>query len=136
MGFDDEIDQLKKELQTPVLGNDGIKTATEKLLGKLSERIQSKRLSFSLDEGEAPAVLITYKSTGEKLATITVNDDSSISFQSSFGADQGDEDFDEVGYFPPFVEYYDEAEFMDEAPDMLKQGIAEYELDQEEEGSD
>lgn len=136
MGFDEEIDQLKKELQTPVLGNEGVRSATEALLAKLRERIQSRRLSFALGEGEAPAVVITYAPSGEKLATITVNDDSSVSFQSSFGADQGDEDFDDVGYFPPFVEYYDEAEFLDEAPDMLKQGIAEYELDQEEENED
>ncbi|HKJ63313.1 MAG TPA: hypothetical protein VKA94_15170 [Hyphomicrobiales bacterium] len=133
MGFDEEIDQLKSELQTPALGNEGVKTATEQLLGKLSQRIQSKRLAFALaGEDAAPAIDITYVPTGEKLATISVNDDSSISFQSTFGADQGDDDFDDVGYFPPFVEYYDESEFMAEAPDMLKQGIAEYELDQEE----
>jgi hypothetical protein len=133
MGFDEEIDQLKSELQTPALGNEGVKTATEQLLGRLSQRIQSKRLSFALATGDtAPAIDIIYLPSGEKLATIRVNDDSSISFQSTFGADQGDDDFDDVGYFPPFVEYYDETEFMGEAPDMLKQGIAEYELDQEE----
>jgi hypothetical protein len=133
MGFDDEIDQLKVELQTPALGNEGVKTATEQLLGKLSERIQSKRLSFAVAPDDTPGIVVTYVTTGEKLATISVNDDSSVSFQSTFGADQGDDDFDDVGYFPPFVEYYDEAEFMEEAPEMLKQGIAEYELDQEEE---
>jgi hypothetical protein len=135
MGFDEEIDQLKSELRTPALGNDGIRNATEQLLGKLSQRIQSKRLSFSMGQTDSPTIEITYVPTSEKLAAISVNDDSSISFQSTFGADQGDDDFDDVGYFPPFVEYYDEAEFMEEAPEMLKQGIAEYELDQEEENS-
>lgn len=135
MDFDTEIDQLKSELRTPALGNEGVKTATEQLLGKLVQRIESKRLSFTMPESETPGIEITYLPTGEKLATISVNDDSSVSFQSTFGADQGDDDFDDVGYFPPFVEYYDEAEFMEEAPDMLKQGIAEYELDQEEENS-
>ena len=133
MDFDTEIDHLKSELRTPALGNEGVKTATEQLLGKLVQRIQSKRLSFAMPETDTPGIEITYLPTGEKLATISVNDDSSVSFQSTFGADQGDDDFDDVGYFPPFVEYYDEAEFMEEAPDMLKQGIAEYELDQEEE---
>lgn len=133
MGFDDEIDQLKKELQTPALGNEGVKSATERLLAKLKEKIQSKRLTFALGASETPVIDIAYVPSGEKLATIHVNDDSSISFHSTFGADQGDGDFDDVGYFPPFVEYYDEAEFIDEAPEMLKQGIAEYELDQEEE---
>lgn len=135
MGFDDEIDQLKKELQTPELGSDGIKTATQQLLDKLTGTIQSRRLSFAVEESEGPEIAITYTPNGEKLASITVNDDGSISFQSSFGADQGEDEFDDVGYFPPFVEYFDEAEFMDEAPDMLKQGIAEYELDQEDENS-
>lgn len=132
MGFDEEIDQLKSELQTPALGNEGVKSATEELLGKLSMQIQSRRLSFALAADDAPAIVITYVPSGEKLATISVNDDSSISFHSTFGADQGDDEFDDVGYFPPFVEYYDESEFLEEAPDMLKQGIAEYELDQEE----
>lgn len=135
MRFDDEIDQLKKELQTPVLGDAGVKSATETLLAKLSERIQSKRLSFAFAAGETPAIDITYLPSDEKLATLHVNDDSSISFHSTFGANQSDDEFDDVGYFPPFVEYYDEAEFMEEAPEMLKQGIAEYELDQEEESS-
>ncbi|MBX2804617.1 MAG: hypothetical protein KTR19_01480 [Hyphomicrobiales bacterium] len=132
MGFDKDIDQLKSELQTPALGNEGIKVATEQLFGKMSEHIKSKRLSFAMAASDTPAITIIYVPNGEKLATISVNDDSSISFQSTFGADQGEGDFDDVGYFPPFVEYYDEAEFIEEAPEMLKQGIAEYELDQEE----
>ena len=90
MGFDDEIDQLKKELQTPALGNEGVKSATERLLAKLKEKIQSKRLTFALGASETPVIDITYVQSGEKLATIHVNDDSSISFHSTFGADQGD----------------------------------------------
>jgi hypothetical protein len=134
MGFDEEIDQLKSELRTPALGNEGIRSATEELLGKLVQQIQSKRLSFAMGQADTPAIEITYLPTGEKLAAISVNDDSSVSFLSTFGAvPGGDDDFDDVGYFPPFVEYYDEGEFMEEAPEMLKQGIAEYELDQEEE---
>lgn len=134
MGFDDEIDQLKSELRIPALGKDGIRSATEQLLDKLSQRIQSRRLSFAMGQNDPPAIQITYVPTGEKLATINVNDDSSISFQSTFGAEQSGDDFDDVGYFPPLVEYYDESEFMEEAPEMLKQGIAEYELDEEENG--
>lgn len=132
MGFDDEIDQLKKELQTQKLDAAGVKAATEALHGKLKERIQSRRLEFTLAEAGEPSIGITHMPSKEKLAAITVNDDGSVTFQSSFGDDPAEDDFDEGGYFPPYVEYYDEEEFLEEAPEMLKQGIAEFELDQEE----
>ena len=55
-----------------------------------------------------------------------------MTFQSSLGEDPGEDTFDDSGYFPPYVEYYDADEFLEEAPEMLKQGIAEFELDKEE----
>lgn len=133
MGFDDEVDQLKKELQTPKLDAAGVKMATEGLNNKLKERIQSRRLEFTLMETAEPSIVIAHLPSKEKLASITVNDDGSVTFQSTFGEDPGENDFDNGGYFPPYVEYYDEDEFLEEAPEMLKQGIAEFELDQEEE---
>ncbi len=131
MGFDDEVDQLKRELQTPKLDAAGVKAATAALQGKLTERIQSRRLEFSLATGDEMSVSIVHTPTKERVATITVNEDGSVTFQSSLGEQSG-EDFDDAGYFPPYVEYYDEDEFLAEAPEMLKQGIAEFELDQEE----
>lgn len=133
MGFDDEVDQLKKELQTPKLDAAGRRTASEALLGKLREKIQSRRLAFGADEGGEPAIAITHLPTKERLALITMNEDGSVTFQSSFGEEQTGDDMEDAGYFPPYVEYYDEEEFLEEAPEMLKQGIAEYELDMEEE---
>jgi hypothetical protein len=132
MGFDDEVDQLKKELQTPKLDATGRKTATDGLLGKLNERIQSRRLGFALNEGGEPSISISHTPSKEKLATITVNEDGSVTFQSAVMEEESPEDLEDAGYFPPFVEYYDEEEFLEEAPEMLKQGIAEYELDLEE----
>ncbi len=132
MGFDDEVDQLKRELQTPKLDPLGVKSATEQLFAKLKEKIQSRRLEFSLAETGEPSIAIAHVPSKEKLATITVNEDASITFQSSVGETPGEDDFDDGGYFPPYVEYYDEDEFLAEAPEMLKQGIAEFELDQEE----
>ncbi len=132
MGFDDEVDQLKRELQTPKLDAAGVKSATAALQAKLSERIQSRRLEFAVSEENGPAVHITHIPSREKVATITVNEDGSVTFQSSLGEADGQDDFDDAGYFPPYVEYYDEEEFLEEAPEMLKQGIAEFELDQEE----
>ena len=109
----------------------GRKVATEALLGKLKERIQSKRLSFALADGAEPGITLTHTPSKEKLATITINEDGSVTFQSAVGDEPSAEDLEDAGYFPPYVEYYDEDEFLEEAPEMLKQGIAEFELDLE-----
>jgi hypothetical protein len=132
MGFDDEVDQLKRELQTPKMDAAGRKAATETLLGKLKERIQSRRLEFAASDGAEPAIALTHTPTKEKLATITVNEDGSVTFQSVVGEEAAEDDVEDAGYFPPYVEYYDEEEFLEEAPEMLKQGVAEFELDLEE----
>jgi len=131
MGFDDEVDQLKRELQTPKLDTAAVKQATAALHGKLTDRIESRRLDFVLNESDQPSITVAHMPSKEKLATITVNEDGSVTFQSSLGDDQSEDDFDDAGYFPPYVEYYDEEEFLEEAPEMLKQGVAEFELDQE-----
>jgi hypothetical protein len=132
MGFDEEIDQLKRELQTPKLDAAGRKQATVNLCQRLNDTIQSRRLEFSTENGAEPAITIRHRQTNEKLATVSVNDDGSVTFQAQGADEEGEEELEDAGYFPPYVEYYDEAEFLDEAPEMLKQGIAEYELDQEE----
>ena len=131
MGFDDEVDQLKRELQTPKMDAAGRKAATEALLAKLKEQIQSKRLEFAAGDGAEPTISLTHTPSKEKLATITINEDGSVTFQSVVGEEQTGDDLEDAGYFPPYVEYYDEEEFLEEAPEMLKQGIAEFELDLE-----
>jgi hypothetical protein len=133
MGFDEEVDQLKRELQTPKLDTVGRRQATVALAAKLTELIASRRLEFAADTAAEPSIGIKHTKTGEKLASLIVNDDGSITFQSVVTEDEGEADVEDAGYFPPYVEYYDEGEFLEEAPDMLKQGIAEYELDQEDE---
>lgn len=131
MAFDDEVDQLKRELQTPKLDTAGIAAATAGLHAKLNERIQSRRLQFLLGEGDEPSIGIVHIPSKERLAVITLNEDGSVTFQSSFGDEAAEDAFEDGGYFPPYVEYYDQDEFLEEAPEMLKQGIAEFELDQE-----
>jgi hypothetical protein len=135
MGFDEEVDQLKRELQTPKLDAAGRKQATATLCQRLNETIQSRRLEFLTENSADPSITIRHRQTSEKLATVSVNDDGSVTFQAQGADEESGEEFEDAGYFPPYVEYYDEAEFLDEAPEMLKQGIAEYELDQEESGS-
>jgi hypothetical protein len=127
MGFDDEIDQLKKELQTPKLDLAARKSATSALCTTLKDKLQTRRLGFSYEDSDQPALVITHADSKDRLATVVINDDGSLTFQSA----PEDDTYEEVGYFPPFVEYYDEAEFLEDVPEMLKQGLAEYELDQE-----
>ena len=133
MSFDEEVDQLKRELQTPKLDAAGRKQATINLCNKLSEMIQSRRIEFVAETAGEPSISIRYKPTSEKLASVFVDDDGGITFQAQGAEEESEEDDQEdAGYFPPFVQYYDESEFLEEAPNLLKQGIAEYELDQEE----
>ena len=132
MGFDDEVDQLKRELQTPKMDAAGRKAATEALLGKLREHDPEPPARIQRRHGGGAAITLTHMPSKEKLATITINEDGSVTFQSVVGEEPTGDDLEDAGYFPPYVEYYDEDEFLEEAPEMLKQGIAEFELDLEE----
>lgn len=134
MGFDDEVDELKKELLSGKLDPGQRQDATAKLCAKLKDTISTKRLVFAVDsENEEPFITVKHSDTKEHLASIFVNEDSSITFQSPMAGDDGDgeEGEEEGGYFPNYVEYYDEEEFFDDVPDILKHGLAEYEVDRE-----
>jgi hypothetical protein len=135
MGFDDEVDALKQELQNSKLDPAGRKDATNRLCQRLKEAIDSKRIEFSVDPDEnEPFVAIKHTQTSEQLAAVFVNEDGSITFQSSMPEDEVLDDDDQDGdYFPPYVEYFDESEFLEDAPEILKLGLAEYELDLENE---
>jgi hypothetical protein len=134
MSFDDEVDELKKELLSGKLDLGQRKDATAKLCDKLKTTINTKRLVFAVDsESNEPFITVKHSQTQEHLASIFVNEDSSITFQSPMAGDgaDSDDDQDDGGYFPNYVEYYDEEEFFDDVPDILKHGVAEYEVDRE-----
>ncbi|MDZ4792291.1 MAG: hypothetical protein SGJ17_13975 [Hyphomicrobiales bacterium] len=134
MSFDDEVDELKKELQTGKLDPAQRKDATAKLSEKLKETVASRRLVFSVDaENSEPFISIKHAKTKEHLASVFINEDSSITFQSPLATEdaESEDDEEDAGYFPKYVEYYDEEEFLEDVPDILKHGVAEYELDQE-----
>lgn len=132
MSFDDEVDEVKREMQTAKLDPQARKETALKLCARLKEQINSKRLEFvpSEDNGD-PIVQIKYKPDHETLASVYVNEDGSITFQAAGASDEAEDDDDDAGYFPSYVEYMDEDEFLEDAYDMLKVGIAEYELDRE-----
>jgi hypothetical protein len=137
MSFDEEVDELKRELATGKLDPSQRLEVTAKLCAKLKETVSSRRLDFSVDaENTEPFIAIKHASTKEHLASVFVNEDSSITFQSATASEDEElEDDDEAGYFPNYVEYFDEEEFLDDVPDILKHGVAEYELDREIDGN-
>jgi hypothetical protein len=136
MGFDEEVDKLKQELLLPKLNEAEQKAATSELEGKLKAKLNSKRLDITFEnvEGE-DTIVITHAQTKERLALVSVSEDRSVIFQSAVSYDEGlASDLSDEGYFPPYIEFFNEEEFLTEAPELLKQGLAEYELDQDENG--
>jgi hypothetical protein len=132
MSFDDEVDEVKREMQTAKLDPEARRATAVKLCERLKEQISSKRLDFTLaDASGDPIVQVKYKPDSETLASVFVNDDGSITFQAAGATDEAEEEDEDAGYFPSYVEYIDEEEFLEDAYDMLKVGIAEYELDHE-----
>jgi hypothetical protein len=131
MSFDDEVDEVKREMQTAKLDPAARRDTAAKLCNKLTETIGSRRLAFrAAEESGEPSIEIRHVEQDEVLATVFVNEDGSITFQAA-GASESDDDDDDSGYFPSYVEYYDEEEFLEDARDILKVGVAEYELDRE-----
>jgi hypothetical protein len=136
MSFDDEVDEVKREMQTAKLDPEARRATAAKLCERLKEQISSKRLDFALaEENGDPIVQVKYKPDSETLASIFVNEDGSITFQAAGATDEAEDEDDDAGYFPSYVEYIDEEEFLEDAYDMLKVGIAEYELDREQRAS-
>ena len=136
MGFDDEVDEVKREMQTAKLDPQARRETAVKLCQRLKEQINSKRLDFAVGEDNGdPIVQIKYKPDNETLASVYVNEDGSITFQAAGATDEAEEEDEDAGYFPSYVEYMDEEEFLEDAYDMLKVGIAEYELDREQRSS-
>ncbi len=133
MSFDDEVDEVKREMQTAKLDPEARRNSAQKLCERLKEQIASRRLDFALAEDNGdPIVQVKYKPGDETLASVYVNEDGSITFQAAGATDEAsDDDDDDTGYFPSYVEYMDEDEFLEDAYDMLKVGLAEYEIDKE-----
>ncbi len=132
MSFDEEVDEVKREMQTAKLDPAARRATATKLSERLKEQVNSRRLDFVLaDQNGDPIVQVKYKPDSELLASIFVNEDGSITFQAAGASDEAEDDDDDAGYFPSYVEYMDEDEFLEDAYDMLKVGLAEFELDRE-----
>ena len=132
MGFDEEVDKLKQELLLPKLDEAEQKAATSALTAKLKDKLDTKRLEITFENVDGDDVLvIAHAQTKERLAYASVDEDRSVVFQSALSFEEEDaDDVSDEGYFPPYLEFFSAEEFLNEAPQMLKPGLAEYELDQ------
>jgi hypothetical protein len=122
MSFDDEVDAMKKELKAKRLDPESVIKATQDLEDKLVERLDSKRIKYEydFDDEDGPKVGIYYTKGQFQIGTAWVHGDGSVAFAS------------ENEYFPPLVAYDSEEEFFKEARNFLKEGLAAFELDEEE----
>ena len=122
MSFDDDVDALKKKFRDSRMEPEQVIVATREFEDRLEEKIKSKRLKFEyeFDDEEGPRIVVLYATAPFHIGTIFVQGNGTIAFAS------------ESEYFPPLVAYETEEEFFKEATEFLKEGLAGFELDEEE----
>ena len=121
MSFDDEVDKLKKTYIEQRLAPEQVVSSTQAFEKKLTEKIDSTRLKFEyeFDEEEGPRIAVLYAKAPFHIGTVFVQGNGGIGFAS------------ESEYFPPLVAYEKEDEFFKEAQEFLAEGLAAFELDEE-----
>jgi len=126
MSFDDEIDALKKEFKSKRLEPEQVIEATQRLEDSLAKKLKSKRLKFEyeFDDEDGPKVAILYAKAPFHIGAAWVHGDGSVAFAS------------ESEYFPPLIAFETEKEFIKEARVFLMEGLAAFELDEEEDAYD
>ncbi len=122
MSFDDDVDAQKNKFLAARLEPEQIIVATKAFADKLSLEIQSKRLKFDyeFDNEDGPRVSVLYATAPFHIGTVYVQGNGSIAFTS------------ESEYFPQVVAYEEEEEFFSDAKTFLIEGLAAFELDEEE----
>jgi hypothetical protein len=122
MSFDSDVDALKTKMKEKRLEPETIIRATQALGDKLAEEINSDRLKYEyeFDDEDGPKVAILYAKAPFHIGTTWVHGDGSVVFAS------------ESEYFPPFTAAETEEEFIEDAKEFLKEGLAAFELDEEE----
>lgn len=126
MSFDDDVDKLKEKFLKNRLEPSQVIVATQAFEDKLSLEMKSERLKFEyeFDDEEGPTVAVLYAKAPFHIGTVFVQGNGTIAFAS------------ESEYFPPLVAYDSEEEFFKEAKEFLVEGLAAFELDEEEDAYD
>lgn len=126
MSFDDDVDELKKKFLKDRMEPEQIVVATQAFEKMLSEKLKSERLKFEyeFDDEEGPRIAVLYAKAPFHIGTVFIQGNGSVGFAS------------ESEYFPPVVAYETEDEFFKEANEFLVEGLAAFELDEEEDAYD
>ncbi len=126
MSFDDTVDDLKKKFRANRIEPEQIIVATKALEDKLAQKINSKRLTFeyAFDDEEGPRVEVLYATAPFHIGTVFMQGNGTIAFTS------------QSEYFPPILAYEEEKEFFKDAKEFLAEGLAAFELDEEEDAYD
>ncbi len=122
MSFDDNVDELKKKFLENRMEPEEVIIATRAFEDKLSSEIKSRRLKFEyeFDDEEGPRIAVLYATAPFHIGTVFIQGNGTIAFAS------------ESEYFPPLVAYEKEKEFFKDAREFLAEGLAAFELDEEE----
>ena len=122
MSFDDDVDEMKQKFLKNRLEPEQIIIATKAFEDKLALEIQTKRLKFEyeFDDEEGPRVAVLYATAPFHVGTVFIQGSGAVGFAS------------ESEYFPPLVAYENEDDFFKEAKEFLVEGLAAFELDEEE----
>lgn len=125
MSFDEEVDALKTALveeQTGGARRTRIDTLTDAKT-KLEGEIASRRLEFALDDSgdtdDEPSLVVRHAATGDELGSVFADEDG-----LSFEAEEDD-------YFADLDTVSEVSAFVAKLYDVLKNGMAAYELDVE-----
>ncbi|MGE3303789.1 MAG: hypothetical protein AB7M12_11830 [Hyphomonadaceae bacterium] len=124
MGFDDEVDDARKRLEAArdeagEAGFDDL-SALQKLLPALTEKIQSRRLSFALSDDEEDVSIEVVHTPSEEVLGIIYADEGEFAFES-----------EQDGYFDDFVDD-DAGRFVSRLYETLRADLPKFEVEQEE----
>jgi hypothetical protein len=123
MSFDDEVEQLKGELQGERVADSARSqraAALDRMRELLEKKIASRRVEFLLEDqsdDEEPSLLVLYAETSDDLGVVFF-DDGQYAFES-----------DDDDYFADVPETSDPERFAHLLYESLKLGLPAYELD-------
>jgi hypothetical protein len=124
VSFDDEVERLKKELQSERVGDPKRAervAALERMRDLLERGIASRRIEFLLEDDEdaddEPSLLVLYAATSDDLGAVLF-EDGAYTFES-----------DDDDYFADVPETADPRRFAELLYESLKLGLPAYELD-------
>ncbi len=123
MGFDDEVDEARKRLQEARESGGQVfdeLSALQTLLPHLTEKIQSRRLSFALNDDEEETSIEVIHTPSEEVLGIIYAEEGEFAFET-----------EQDGYFDDFVDE-DSGRFVSRLYELLRADLPKFEIEQQE----